>query len=128
MHADAGTVTEEGYFVFVQQLVVRITGGIPLPTSSSVQEGASAVVDVTIDGLVPATTHGNAIVADDDTGDDGSSPAIVVVERRRRRRRNKKDIKIKKKKKKEIGGMGAHGGGSVGERGVMQVLHQDAVG
>lgn len=69
MHADAGTVTEEGYFVFVQQLVVSITGGaaaaaagIPLPTSSSVQEGASAVVDVTIDGLASATGH--------DAGDD----------------------------------------------------------
>lgn len=62
MHADAGTVTEEGYLVFVQQLVVRITGGIPLPTSSSVQEGASAVVDVTIDGLASATGH--------DAGDD----------------------------------------------------------
>ncbi|EAZ20999.1 hypothetical protein OsJ_36650 [Oryza sativa Japonica Group] len=77
--ADAGTVTEEGYFVFVQQLVVRITGcgaaaaaGISLPTSSSMQEEASAVVDVTIDGLASATTHGNAIVADDDAGDDGN--------------------------------------------------------
>uniref|UniRef100_A0A0E0C2L2 BED-type domain-containing protein n=1 Tax=Oryza meridionalis TaxID=40149 RepID=A0A0E0C2L2_9ORYZ len=79
--ADAGTVTEEGYFIFVQQLVVCITGaaatapaagggGIWLPTSSSVQEGASAVVDVTIDGLASATTHGNAIVSDDDAGDD----------------------------------------------------------
>uniref|UniRef100_A0A0E0MP04 BED-type domain-containing protein n=1 Tax=Oryza punctata TaxID=4537 RepID=A0A0E0MP04_ORYPU len=100
---DAGTVTEEDYyFVFVQQLV-HITGGaaapsaaagISLPTSSSsssVRE-ASAVVDVTIDGLAAAShANANAMVDDENVlrGPNGPSSSSRGGGRRRSERRRR---------------------------------------